>query len=149
MQDRAQASPPSHAPASNVRSAVFYPRLTCDARRPFCSARVHTPDGVVATSDCLKGDTRRGIPSAPSERGATTPLTGTGAEIVARLAALAPPEKQPRVAFLGRCEALLVEPLFVLFSARMPVRGERVDAWIVLHDDRFASAAAMQKLLDA
>ena len=84
-----------------------------------------------------------------SELGATTPFTGTGSEIVARLAALAPPEKQPHVAFLGRCEAFLVEPLFVLFSSRMQVRGKKIDAWIVLHDDRFVSEAAMQKLLDA
>ncbi|MEO5727426.1 MAG: hypothetical protein ABI134_36425, partial [Byssovorax sp.] len=84
-----------------------------------------------------------------SELGATTPFTGTGAEIVARLAALAPPEKQPHTAFLGRCEALQVEPLFVLFSARMPARGRTINAWIVLHDDRFVSALAMQKLLDA
>lgn len=84
-----------------------------------------------------------------SELGATTPFTGTGAAIVARLAALAPPEKQPHVAYLGRCEAFLVDPLFVLFSARMPARGRTIDAWIVLHDDRVVSAAAMQKLLDA
>ncbi len=40
---------------------MFYPLLACNARCPFCSTRVYTPDGVVATSDYLKGDTRRGI----------------------------------------------------------------------------------------
>ena len=61
VQDHAQASPPDRAPTSKVRSAVFYPLLACNARCPFCSTRVYTPDGVVATSDYLKGDTRRGI----------------------------------------------------------------------------------------
>ncbi|MEO5730854.1 MAG: radical SAM protein, partial [Byssovorax sp.] len=61
MQDHAQASPPDRAPTSKVRSAVFYPLLACNARCPFCSTRVYTPEGVVATSDYLKGDTRRGI----------------------------------------------------------------------------------------
>lgn len=39
----------------------LYPLLACNARCPFCSSRVYTPSGIVATSDWLRGDVSRGI----------------------------------------------------------------------------------------
>ncbi len=41
--------------------AVLYPLLACNARCPFCSSRVYTPSGIVATSDWLRGEVHRGI----------------------------------------------------------------------------------------
>lgn len=41
--------------------AVFYPLLGCNARCPFCSSRVYTEEGIVATSDWLAKTTSRGL----------------------------------------------------------------------------------------
>ncbi len=41
--------------------AVFYPLLGCNARCPFCSTRVYTDEGIVATSDWLANTTSRGL----------------------------------------------------------------------------------------
>lgn len=41
--------------------AIFYPLLGCNARCPFCSSRVYTDNGIVATSDWLANTTARGL----------------------------------------------------------------------------------------
>ncbi len=41
--------------------AVFYPLLGCNARCPFCSSRVYTDEGIVATSDWLANTPSRGL----------------------------------------------------------------------------------------
>lgn len=41
--------------------AIFYPLLGCNARCPFCSSRVYTEEGIVATSDWLAKTTSRGL----------------------------------------------------------------------------------------
>lgn len=49
------------AAMNSAPHAVFYPLLGCNARCPFCSSRVYTDDGIVATSDWLANTPSRGL----------------------------------------------------------------------------------------